>query len=88
MIVRVMPTYTYAAKNPVAGCALCHEGFDISQRISDAPFTVCPECGAPVAKVPVVSNVGFSQSNFDDRAKNAGFSKLKKVSKGEYEKMY
>ena len=83
-----MPVYTYAAKEPVAGCALCHEGFDITQRISDAPLAVCPECGAPVAKIPVVSNVGFSQSSFDDRAKNAGFSKLKKVSKGEYEKQY
>ena len=83
-----MPTYTYAAKAPVAGCALCHDGFDVAQRMSDPPLAACPECGAPVVKVPVVSAVGRSQSSFDDRAKNAGFSKLKKIGKGEYEKQY
>ena len=33
-------------------------------------------------------SVGASQSNFDDRAKNAGFHKLQKLGKGEYEKQY
>ena len=83
-----MPIYTYAAKESVAGCALCHDGFDVTQRMSDPPLASCPECGAQIVKVPVASAVGRSQSSFDDRAKNAGFSKLKKISKGEYEKQY
>ena len=32
--------------------------------------------------------VGFSQSNLDDRAKAAGFTKLKRLGKGEYERQY
>ena len=83
-----MPTYRYEAKDSVAGCTLCHEGFDATQKISDAPLTVCPECGGAIVKVPCVAAFGRLQSSFDDRAKAAGFSKLKKVSKGEYEKQY
>jgi putative regulatory protein, FmdB family len=83
-----MPTYTYQAKNEAHSCRHCREGFDAVQKISDAAFSECPECGAAVAKVPVASNIGRLQSSFDDRAKSAGFSKLKKVSKGEYEKQY
>ena len=33
-------------------------------------------------------SVGASKSSFDNRAKAGGFSKLKRVGKGEYEKKY
>jgi hypothetical protein len=58
------------------------------QSLSDARLTVCPKCGAPVSKCVVAPAIGRSKSKLDDRAKAAGFTKLKRVSKGEYEKMY
>ena len=89
-----MPIYRYEPKAPAegdtakTGCALCRDGFETAQRMSDPPLASCPECGTPVVKVPVISAVGRSQSSLDDRAKSAGFSKLKRISKGEYEKQY
>lgn len=48
----------------------------------------CPRCGAPVEKQWSAPRVGHSVSNFDDRARSAGFHKLKKTGTGEYEKKY
>jgi putative FmdB family regulatory protein len=43
-----MPIYEYRSiKN---GCAYCKKGFDIIQKMSDAPIRVCPKCGAKVRK--------------------------------------
>jgi len=41
-----------------------------------------------VRKVVAAAAVGRSQAKLDDRAKAAGFSKLKRIGKGEYEKQY
>ncbi len=35
-----MPIYAYK-------CATCQHAQDVLQKISDAPLTVCPACGAP-----------------------------------------
>ena len=35
-----MPIYAYK-------CSACEHRFDALQKISDAPLTVCPSCGAP-----------------------------------------
>jgi putative FmdB family regulatory protein len=35
-----MPIYAYR-------CAACGHAKDVLQKISDAPLTVCPACGAP-----------------------------------------
>ena len=83
-----MPIYRYERKKPAAGCPRCREGFEVTQSIKDAALATCPDCGGAVAKTPVVAAVGRSQANFDDRAKSAGFSKLKRLGKGEYEKRY
>lgn len=83
-----MPVYDYEAKEPTKSCPHCKDGFEITQRIKDKSLTTCPECGNPVFKVITAPAIGRSKSKLDDRAKNAGFTKLKKVSKGEYEKMY
>jgi len=52
-----MPTYEYA-------CAKCGHQFEAVQSFSDAPISVCPECGGEVNKV--FSNVGvvFKGSGF------------------------
>ena len=83
-----MPIYRYESKKPAAGCEHCRKGFEVTQSIQDAALTACPDCGGSIVKTPVVAAVGRSQANFDDRAKSAGFSKLKRLGKGEYEKQY
>lgn len=83
-----MPIYEYQAKDAGRSCPHCIDVFELLQRISDETLTVCPKCGAPVTKLISAPAVGSSQSGFDDRAKSAGFSKLQRTGKGEYEKKY
>ena len=84
-----MPTYEYKAADAAASCAFCQNGFEQVQRMVEAPLTACPQCGKPVRKCFSAPRInGPGQSNFDQRAKSAGFHKLKRVGKGEYEKKY
>lgn len=83
-----MPVYDYLAADPEHACPYCSRGFEEVQSIHDSRLTVCPKCGAAVNKCIVAPAIGRSKSKLDDRAKAAGFTKLKKISKGEYEKMY
>jgi putative FmdB family regulatory protein len=62
--------------------------FEEIQKMSDPPLETCPKCGSPLAKLISVSSVGHSVSGLDQRAKAAGFHKLQKLGKGEYEKKY
>ena len=83
-----MPLYVYEAREAKRSCAKCRGGFEVSQHLNDERLTACPECGAPIYRV--IQSVGLTHSRTDlhYRAKRAGFSCLKKVQKGEYEKMY
>lgn len=83
-----MPIYEYQAVEERRGCGHCAPGFEVMQRLADAPLAVCPQCGAPIRKLISAAAVGGSKSNFDDRAKTAGFHKLKRLGQGEYEKQY
>lgn len=83
-----MPIYEYQARDEKLACAFCATGFEQIQRLADEPLRVCPKCSAPIRKLISVSNVGASGSQFDDRAQKAGFHKLKRLGKGEYEKKY
>lgn len=83
-----MPIYEYEAVNAEASCAHCKDGFEIIQSFSDAKLEKCPECGNPVQRIISAPSLGRSQSSLDDRAKAAGFTKLKRLGKGEYEKQY
>jgi len=83
-----MPIYEYRAQDPAQACELCRDSFEQLQSISEKPLKACPQCGAPVRRIISPPAVGASQSGLDDRAKNAGFSKFRKLSKGEYEKEY
>lgn len=61
-----MPTYEYACKS-------CGEHVEVVQSFSDAPLTVCPNCGGELRKV--FGNVGivFKGSGFyktDSRSSN------------------
>ena len=84
----LMPIYEYQAREPDKGCAGCREPFELLRKIADAPLENCPECGALIQKVISSHSVGGSKSGFDARAKSAGFHKLQRSGKGEYEKKY
>lgn len=81
-----MPIYEYIAKS--SGCSRCQGGFELIRTLSEPPLTNCPDCGAALRKLISPPSVGRSVSCLDDRAKNAGFTKLKRLGKGEYEKVY
>jgi predicted nucleic acid-binding Zn ribbon protein len=83
-----MPIYTYEASQPGQGCPYCRSAFEWSQSLESAALTACPKCGAPVHKVPPRIAIGRSKSSLDARAKAAGFKKLKKLGRGEYERQY
>ena len=83
-----MPLYVYEARDPKRGCAKCRGGFEVTQSLKDAKLTVCPDCGAEVFRVIQAPGLTHSKTDLHDRAKRAGFHTLKKVSKGEYEKIY
>src|SRR5437660_1993902 len=52
-----MPTYEYA-------CSTCHHRFEVCQRMSDEPLTVCPECGAHIRRVLYPAGIVFKGSGF------------------------
>jgi putative FmdB family regulatory protein len=83
-----MPIYEYRVKDGEKGCAHCAGPFSVLQRLSDPRLEKCPVCGAAVARLISAPAVGRSASGFDGRAKAAGFHKLKRLGKGEYEKQY
>lgn len=83
-----MPTYVYEVKAPATGCAKCRGGFEIVQSLKDGRLTACPACGAPVYRVIQAPGLTHSKTDLHYRAKRAGFNCLKRVQKGEYEKMY
>lgn len=83
-----MPVYVYEAKEPEKGCDKCREGFEVSQHLTDAKLTHCPACGVEIFRVIQAPGLAHSKTDLHYRAKRAGFSCLKKVQKGEYEKMY
>ena len=83
-----MPLYVYEARDSKKSCAKCRSGFEIAQSLKDEKLTVCPDCGAPIYRVIQAPGLTHSRTDLHYRAKRAGFSCLKKVQKGEYEKMY
>lgn len=83
-----MPIREYQSSSPEKGCALCRNRFERLESLNAPALLKCPGCGADIVRLISVPRVGASQSGADERAKRAGFHKLKKISKGEYEKLY
>ena len=83
-----MPLYVYEARDPQRACAKCRAGFEIAQSLKDEKLVQCPECGAAVYRVIQAPGLTHSKTDLHYRAKRAGFHTLKRVNKGEYEKMY
>ena len=83
-----MPIYEYRCSDPKRSCSHCAGGFELMQKVSDPRAERCPRCNAPVEKIISAHTVGASRSGLDQRAKTAGFHKLERRGKGEYEKKY
>lgn len=64
-----MPIYEYA-------CESCGHRFEITQRFSDAPIEICPECGLAVRRVFHPAGIIFKGSGFyiNDSKKNGSSS--------------
>ena len=82
-----MPSREYICNEGEKGCPFCSKPFEMLEHPSAPVLEKCPRCKAPVNRMYSAPRV-MNATHLDDRAKNAGFHKLKKVSHGEYEKMY
>lgn len=83
-----MPIREYQSGNPEKGCDRCRKRFERLERLNEPALAKCPHCGAELVRLISAPSVGASRTGADDRAKRAGFHKLKKISRGEYEKVY
>ncbi len=80
-----MPFYEYELCD--GSCAACGGKFTLRRPLSAAELKACPACKRPIRKVIA----GFHTPTFTkplsvSDAKKAGFTVLKRVSKGEYER--
>ncbi len=67
-----MPTYGYKAVDVKQSCAYCRKGFEIIQRMTEAPLGVCPRCNNPIGRVlfaPSVVIKGSPLTETDKRIK-------------------
>ena len=80
-----MPLYEYELCE--GDCAACGGKFTLRRPLTAPELTRCPACKKPVRKVISTFNspVKLKPVSISD-AKKAGFTVLKRVSKGEYEK--
>lgn len=83
-----MPLYLYEAAEGAGGCGKCRDGFSVRQRLDEPKLDKCPECGGKIVRVVCAPGLAHSRTDLHYRAKRAGFHTLKRVGKGEYEKMY
>ena len=77
-----MPLYEYELCE--GNCVVCGGKFTLNRPLSAKPLTQCPACKKPVRRVWSTFNSPRKLSISD--AKKAGFTVLKRVNKGEYER--
>ena len=80
-----MPIYEYELCE--GDCKVCGGKFTLRRPLSAAPLTHCPACRKPVRKIISTFNspVKTRPLSVSD-AKKAGFTVLKRLNKGEYER--
>ena len=80
-----MPLYEYELCDGT--CSVCTGRFTLFRPISAKPLTKCPLCKKPVRKlISSFSSPTFLKPLSISDAKQKGFTVLKKVGKGEYER--
>jgi putative FmdB family regulatory protein len=69
-------------------CRLCGTGFEVLQRRSEPALAECPRCGQPVrpCAAAAVHSPAVTKPTSTSDAKAAGFTVLKRIGRGEYEK--
>ena len=77
-----MPLYEYELCE--GECKVCGGKFTLRRPLTAAPLTKCPACKKPVRKV--LSSFNSPRTLSISEAKKAGFTVLKRVNKGEYER--
>ncbi len=80
-----MPWYEY---EPIGGeCEVCGGKFTLRRSIQAADLTLCPVCRKPVRRLISQFNTPLKLKpvSYSD-AKKAGFTVLKRIGKGEYER--
>jgi putative FmdB family regulatory protein len=81
-----MPIYEYEPCE--GGCTICGGKLTLRRPLSAPPLTQCPLCKKPVRKlISQVNTPKITKPVSYTDAKKAGFTVLKKVSKGEYERL-
>lgn len=80
-----MPLYEYQLCD--GECQICGGAFTLRRPLSAAELTRCPACKRPVRKLISTFNspLKLKPLSISD-AKSAGFTVLKRLGKGEYEK--
>lgn len=79
-----MPLYEYELCD--GSCTACGGRFTLRRPLSAARLTHCPACRKPVRKIISTFNAPTKLNVSVSDAKKAGFTVLKRVSKGEYER--
>ena len=80
-----MPLYEYELCE--GDCKVCGGKFTLNRPLSAKPLTNCPACQKPVRKIISAFTTPHKLKPLSiTDAKKAGFTVLKKVSKGEYER--
>jgi hypothetical protein len=81
-----MPVHRYVPQK--CPCKLCGEGFDHRHDASDAPLKTCPTCGQAVARAPIqqITTPKLLAPISVSKAKQAGFTVLKRISDTEFER--
>jgi putative FmdB family regulatory protein len=81
----IMPLYEYELCD--GECKICGGKFTLRRPLSAAELTQCPACKKPVRRVISQFNTPTITKPLSiSDAKKAGFTVLKRVSKGEYER--
>jgi putative FmdB family regulatory protein len=80
-----MPIYEYELCE--GDCGMCPGRFALRRPLDAPPLTQCPLCKKPVRKIiSLVNSPKKLKPVSVSDAKKAGFTVLKRVSKGEYER--
>jgi hypothetical protein len=81
-----MPLRAYAPVAPP--CRLCGEGFEHPQAADAPDLAACPKCGLSVRRLTAqsVNSPKLSAPLSVSRARQAGFTVLKRTSGGEFER--
>jgi putative FmdB family regulatory protein len=80
-----MPIYEYELCE--GNCPVCGGKFTLNRPLSAQPLTNCPACKKPVRKIISTFNSPAKLKPLSTSdAKKAGFTVLKRLGKGEYER--